>query len=102
MKTPDVPVCREHDIDKGRCTHIVSGKKFLINEEKKFKDADGVEKTWFELRPYFILVPISSWAEIKAFFIRVCNKFKNCEQEGTNPEETIKNIDSMISGDHLY
>lgn len=94
--TPDVPVCREKDIDRGRCTKIVSGTSFEINETEKFKDADGVEKTWYELRPYFILVPIDSWAKIKAYFIKVCEKLKNCKNGETDPEQTIKNIDEMI------
>lgn len=99
LTPPNVPVCREKDIDRGRCTKIVSGESFQIDETHKFKDVDGVDKTWYELRPYFILVPISSWTEIKAYFIKVCEKLKNCNSPETNPADTIKSIDGMIGSE---
>jgi hypothetical protein len=88
---PNVPVCREKDIDKGRCTRVVSGESFEVNELLKFEG-----KTWYELRPYFILVPISSWAELKGYIVKMCKRYGNCQNPDTNATETIKTIDSML------
>jgi hypothetical protein len=87
LTPPNVPVCREKDIDKGRCTYIVSGKSFDVDETHLFEG-----KTWYEQRTYFILVPISSWAELKSYIVKMCEKYKNCQTTDT----TVKSIDGML------
>ncbi len=96
LTPPNVPLCREKDIDRGRCTNIVDGKSFDINELEKFKDEDGQMKTWYELRPYFILMPISSWAQLKAWILKVCEKYKNCGNQNADAEVTVKNVDGIL------
>ena len=91
LTPPNVPVCREKDIDRGRCTKIVSGESFSVSETEKFEG-----KTWYELRPFFILVPISSWVELKSYIVKMCEKYKNCQSSDTNATETIKSIDSIL------
>lgn len=97
LTIPNIPVCREKDIDRGRCTYIVSGKSFDVDETHTIKDQNGEDKTWYEIRPYNIQVPIDSYAQLKAFFVKYCEKYKQCQKEDIDPSQAIKSIDEMIS-----
>lgn len=91
VKAPDEPICLEFDVDRGRCIHIISGKKFDWDETHKFQD-----KTWWEQRPYMVLVPASSWSKIKIFIVQICKKTNMCDQSITNWERTVETIDAEL------
>lgn len=89
---PDVPICVEFTIERGRCVHIISGKTFDVDETRKYKD-----KTWWDLRPTMVQVPSSSWAEIKSFIIKVCKKTNQCDEKITSWKKTSSKIDETIN-----
>lgn len=71
----------------------MSSKEFEVNETLKFND-----KTWWELRPYMIYMPIHSWAEIKKFIIGICRKTKKCGGKTiSNWERTVNVIDDKMA-----
>lgn len=86
----DSPICKEITPDRGTCVHILSGKQYEVNEINKL---DG--KTWWEMRPLFIQVPSQTWADIKAFIIKTCKKYKNCGEEVPSWDRTIQTVDDM-------
>lgn len=88
---PDVPICVEITMDRGRCVKIVSGEEITIDEKNKFEG-----KTWWEIRPAMVQVPASSWAEIKAFIIKVCKKTNQCQKEIASWDRSIQSIDSEL------
>ena len=90
---PDVPVCFEITMDRGGCIKTISGERFEINEQSKFGD-----KTWWEMRPAMIQVPPESWAQIKAFIIKICKKSNTCSDNVGSWDRTVDNIDTEIRG----
>jgi hypothetical protein len=82
------------DITRGRCVHIISGKSFVISGKKE-ELFEG--KTWWDLTPTMILVPASSWAELKKYIIKNCKRTGKCDKEISNWENTIETIDKTIS-----
>ena len=92
VSTLDKPVCVEHSMKEGHCITIIGGKKTLVNEENKL---DG--QTWYEMRPYFILVPPSTWAAIKKYIIKMCKQTNQCDQNITSWDRTIQALDDNIN-----
>lgn len=90
-KPPDVPICTELSMTRGFCTNTISDKSFFIDEENKL---DG--KTWWELRPTMVQVPIPSWVEIKTFIIKVCKEKGNCGDNISNWERRVFQLDEQI------
>lgn len=88
---PDVPICTELSMTRGFCTNTISDKSFFIDEEIKLEG-----KTWWELRPTMIQVPISSWVKIKAFIIKVCKEKGNCGDNISNWERRVFDLDQQI------
>lgn len=77
---PDVPVCVEMSPVKGFCTNTVSDKDYEIDEQHPVKlPGDEKAKTWWERRPYMLLIPATSWAELKAYIIKQCKR-TDCDQ----------------------
>jgi hypothetical protein len=88
---PDVAACVELSLEKGYCTKTISDESFYVDEENKLE-----EKTWWELRPYMIQLPISSWVKIKAYIIKMCKKYGQCDQEISSWDRKIEKIDNLI------
>lgn len=93
---PDVPICTELSMTRGFCTNTISDKSFFIDEETKL---DG--KSWWELRPTMIQVPITSWVKIKAFIIKVCKEKGNCSDNISNWERRVFELDEKIQQKRL-
>lgn len=70
---------------------IISGEEYYINDKNTING-----KTWWEIRPTFIQVPAESWAGIKAFIIKMCNKHKECSREVGTWERSVTNIDTKL------
>lgn len=77
---PDTFICVEINPVKGFCTKTVSDEDVIIDEQHPIQmPGDDKPKTWWERRPYMILVPVSSWRELKAYVIKQCKR-NNCDQ----------------------
>ena len=67
-KIPDEPICIELNPAKGYCTYTISEKSATIEGE-----------TWVKLKSQSLLMPISSWKEIKEFILKICADYGKCE-----------------------
>jgi hypothetical protein len=72
---PDVPVCTELDMGRGWCTNSISDKEFYIDDKHPYEG-----KTWWELRPTFVMMPAASYVKFKAFIIKTCKQY-GCNQK---------------------
>jgi FKBP-type peptidyl-prolyl cis-trans isomerase 2 len=80
---PDVPLCAEVSLSKGICTYTVSGKNIVVDDEHPLEG-----QTWFDMRSKVLAVPASSWAEIKAWMIKMCKKNK-CDADISSWDRAI-------------
>lgn len=91
---PDVPVCLETGMSSGFCTYTISDKDVIVDEKSKLEG-----KTWWEMRPYMIQVPPSSWEKIKKYIIVTCKKYPDTCQNSIHAWERKANrIDEHIGG----
>jgi hypothetical protein len=81
----------ELNIAKAYCTTIISGKGFYISDQEKFED-----KSWFEQRHEMLLVPVSTWVEIKKYLIMNCKKSRKCSNNISSWDRGIQNIDEQL------
>lgn len=95
-KPPDVPLCVEINLSKGWCTYTIEDKEFFIDEEHPYSFSKEKPKTWWELRPTFVYMPADSWAEIKAFIIKVCKQSGKCDKEISSWQRKIDSIDRKL------
>jgi hypothetical protein len=87
----------ELDIDRGHCVHTISSTEYDVDDEHPFTDPYTKEKyTWWALRPLMVHMPAASWAEIKAFIIKMCKRTKDCDRSISNWERSVQTIDSAI------
>jgi hypothetical protein len=94
---PDVPICTELSMTRGFCTYTVSDKDFYIDETHPFSFYDNEPpQTWWDLRPTFVLVPAPSWAKIKAFTIKVCKKYGQCDKTITSWDRKLSKMDEEL------
>lgn len=86
---PDVPVCVELNMVKGFCTNTISDKDYVIDEQHPVALEKGEKpQTWWQMRPFMVLVPMASWKEFKAYIIKQCKR--------TNCDEYVKSWDRKI------
>lgn len=77
---PDELICYEINMTKGFCTKTLSDEDVIIDETHPYAFEKGAKPmTWWELRPFMILVPIQSWAKIKAYIIKSCRSNSACK-----------------------
>lgn len=88
---PDKPVCVEINPSRGWCTNTISDKEFWIDEKNTFEG-----KTWWELRPYMVLMPASTWQANKAYMIKMCKKTKSCEKNISTWERKFSSVEDKI------
>jgi hypothetical protein len=69
-----VPLCKELGVDRAYCVWTIENKEQYVDDTNKLNG-----KTWWEIRPSVVMVPAESWAEIKAFVIKLCEKTQKCE-----------------------
>lgn len=92
LKAIDKPVCVELNATKGYCTTIISGQDIIVDEDNKL---DG--KTWFELRPTMIQVPVETWAALKKYLIINCKRSGKCNANIDSWNRSMKSIDDEIT-----
>lgn len=91
IKTIDRPVCTQINPSKGGCTYLISDIDFFVSDEELYEG-----KTWFELKQEMILVPISTWSEIKKYLLKNCKlnlKRVNCKKL----EAEVNRVESSLS-----
>lgn len=93
VTVPRVPICAELNPAKGYCVNTVTSEEFVIDETHLY---DG--KSWWQMRPEMMVIPAQSWAEIKAFIVKVCRKTKQCDTELGSWDRTVEAIDSKVVG----
>lgn len=77
---PDKPVCVEISMVHGFCTNTVSDKDFDIDEKHPIAlDPGDKPQTWWEMRPFMVLLPMKTWAAFKEYIIESCKR-NNCDQ----------------------
>lgn len=92
IKPPDIPVCVEMSLDRGECIKVISGEKITIDEKNKYQN-----KTWWESRPTNIIMPLSSWVDLKKWIIDMCRKNKNvCDKEISSWDRSLEIIDQKV------
>lgn len=88
---PDQPLCTQVSQTKGYCINTISSTEFEISEEKLYKG-----KTWWQIKPYMIYMPIDSWVEMKKFIIKVCKRYKCKGKSISDWSRTVEAIDKKI------
>lgn len=91
-KPPDFHACTEVSLDRGECLTVMSGQKIRVDETHKLGG-----KTWWEMRPINIIIPLSDYTEIKKWIIKLCKKNKNmCDKEVSTWERNLETIDKQV------
>ena len=95
---PNVPVCTELSMTRGWCTNTISDEEFYIDDEHphSFTGDPKDAKTWWELRPYMVLLPTPSWVEVKSYIIKRCKQDGNCQDGVGNWERKINQMDEKL------
>ena len=92
----DSPVCVEATPYRGHCVKIFSGERFVVDDTHPYK-IEGIDYTWWDMRPLMIQVPPNSWAEIKAGIIKSCKKYPSlCKENISSWERSVGEIDNQI------
>lgn len=89
--TPDVLVCTEINMTRGWCTKTISDEEFFVDEAHPYAFDGEKKQSWWDVRPFMVLVPIPSWAAIKTYIVQRCK---------TNPQgcsEYVASWDRKIS-----
>lgn len=95
---PDIPICIEEDMFSGFCVRAVSGQEFTIDDKHPYSPfPDQPAKTWIDIRPYMILMPIQSWVELKTFILNICKTSGQCSEAVANWERSVNAIDSKTT-----
>lgn len=90
-KVPDTPICIELEPTRGYCIKTISSEEYYWDEENK---KNG--QTFWEAKPYMLLLPLESWFEIKTFIISICKKSNKCDKEIASWERTVNSIDKKV------
>ena len=92
VNPPNVPLCTEINPTKGYCVYTMSGKDFEVSEKDLHQG-----KSWWEIRPYMIFMPIQSWMELKKFILKVCKTSKRCKNKHVKHwKNTVNLIDKNM------
>jgi len=97
---PDEPACVEIHNTKGWCTNMVSDVEFYVDEKRphSFSGDPKDAKTWWEVRPFMVLIPFDSWAKLKAYLIKNCKR-TNCDKYIKSWERKINRIDDKAKNE---
>lgn len=99
--TPDVLVCTEISMTRGWCTKTISDEEFFIDDAHPYSFTGEKKdlKTWWDIRPYMVLVPVGSWVEIKSYIIKRCKQDGNCTDGVGNWERKINEMDKRLTNE---
>ena len=91
VSVPDKPVCVEISLTRGWCTNTISDKEFFVDEGTLYEG-----KTWWEMRPYMILMPASTYAANKAYMIKMCKKSNACKENISMWERKFQSVEEKV------
>lgn len=91
IKVPRVPICTELGPTRAYCVNTITSEEFEWNGTRLLNG-----KSYWESRPSLLLLPASSWAEIKIFIIEICKKTQDCDSQIGNWQRTLNTIDSQV------
>lgn len=89
---PDPLACTELNMSKGWCTRMIANEEFYVDDERPYTFENGESKTWWELRPFMVMIPFPSFAELKAYLIKNC-KAQNCDKYIQSWERKVNKLD---------
>lgn len=92
VAAPKVPLCVEISQKKAYCVNTITSEEFYWDDTHKYKG-----ETYWEGRPKLLLMPASSWADIKIFIIQICKQTKKCDTQVANWERTVGTIDQKVN-----
>lgn len=92
IKDLDKPVCTRVTMERGFCTNLLSAKDQFVDDEHLLNG-----KTWFELLPTMIYVPVETWAAIKKYIITECKRTNRCDGMVESWDRTINVLDAQIN-----
>lgn len=72
---PNIPVCFELDITRGYCINTLDQEGFYVDETHLLNG-----KTWFENRIGMVMLPAKSWAELKSYILKNCERTGKCKE----------------------
>jgi hypothetical protein len=91
LSSIDKPVCVRISAEKGYCTTIISGQDIIVDDQNKLNG-----KTWFEMSPEMILVPIDTWAAIKKYLILNCRRYKKCNVQIDSWDRSLQKLEGKV------
>lgn len=91
IKEIDKPLCVEINLSKAFCTYTISNKDFFIDDDNPYEG-----KTWFEMRPQMILMPVETWAAFKKYIIKNCKLTKKCDGMIEGWDRTMNVLDQNL------
>lgn len=92
---PDVPICKELELNRAYCIHTLSNKEYYVDDEHPFVNEDGSKSTWWDMRIKTISLPVQSWVKIRAFIVKQCKKNNQCS-EITSWDRTVESVDKQF------
>lgn len=106
-KVPDEPICipltarpgtDDRPLSRGWCKHTMSDREFVVSDTEPWPyDGPWKGKTWWEIRNEMLLLPNTTYAELKKFIIKICKTSNQCTQkEVASWDRTIQRIDEII------
>jgi hypothetical protein len=78
-------------MSRAYCTKVISGESFEINDKDKFE-----KKSYWEMRPTMLLLPASSWRQIKTYIITSCKRYGNCSDEVSSWDRILDTIEKQV------
>jgi len=65
---------------------------YIIDDEHPYEG-----KTWWELRPTFVLLPPASYAKLKAYLIKNCRKNNDCAKDVSTWERKMRVLEKTAA-----
>lgn len=89
---PDEWACVELNPTKGYCTKTLSPTEQIVDNEHPLNG-----KTWWDMRPTFVMLPPESYAHLKAYLIKNCKNNNKCAPDLATWERKMRSIDDKIA-----
>lgn len=89
---PNVPLCVEINPTHGFCTNTISDNDYDVDEQHPFDFGGDTKLTWWQARPFMVLVPMNSWKKLKDYIIQQCKR-TNCDQYVKSWDRKIQELD---------
>lgn len=68
---PNVPLCVELvENEQGFCKNTIDANEIIVDNNQSLLNG----KTWLEVKTGSLLMPATSWAEIKSYILKQCKK----------------------------